>query len=85
MTVKEKSDNKKNVTYKEYEDGYWERFEYDSLGNMIYTENSNGIWELYEFEDEKLTYWESNSYEDIAKNKKWLLEISHIYDFTERE
>jgi hypothetical protein len=40
--IKREYDNKGNVIYREYSDGYWSKKEYDDRGNVIYFENSYG-------------------------------------------
>jgi hypothetical protein len=36
-------DGKGNLIYKEWNDGYWARWEYDDRGNQMYHENSKGL------------------------------------------
>jgi len=74
---------KGNLIYKEWEDGYWARWEYDERGNKIYVENSDGFWlkreydlngkEIY-FENSKGLWvkreWDSNGKEIYYENSK---------------
>jgi len=43
-------DKNDNQIYIEYEDGYWEKSEYDSNNNRLYFEDSFGVWFKYEYD-----------------------------------
>ena len=50
-----------NVTYCEYSDGDWEKYEHDSNGKETYYEDSNGEWEKREYDSNgKETYYEDS-------------------------
>jgi len=54
-------DVKGNLIYKEWEDGYWARWEYDERGNKIYVENSEGFWVKWEYDSNgKEIYFENS-------------------------
>jgi hypothetical protein len=55
-------DKQGNFIYKEVEDGFWEKWEYDERGNKIYYENSNGLWAKWE--------WDSNGKQIYFENSK---------------
>ena len=43
-------DKQGNLLYEEFEEGYWGKWEFDSLGNRIYYEASDGFWNKWEFD-----------------------------------
>ena len=53
--------DKGNVVYIEYDDGYWEKWDYDVKGNLIYFETSYGYWGKREYDDNgNKIYWEDS-------------------------
>jgi len=57
-------DKRGNIIYKEVENGFWEKWEYDESGNKIYFENSDGFWVKRE--------WDSNGKEIYYENSNGL-------------
>ena len=54
-------DKNYNIIYKEYDDKYWCKYEYDSNGWEIYYESSDGFWCKTEYDSNgKETYYESS-------------------------
>lgn len=39
------------VTYREWDDGHWQSYVYDTRGNETYIENSNGYWRYKEYDE----------------------------------
>jgi len=76
-------DKRGDIIYKEVENGFWEKWDYDEQGNKIYVENSEGLWakreydyqgnEIY-FENSKGLWvkreWDSNGKEIYYENSK---------------
>jgi len=55
-------DNKGNLIYYEYSNGYWFKQEYDSIGNRIYFEDSNGYWDKSEYDTKgNVIYYENSN------------------------
>jgi len=51
-----------NVIYLEYDDGYWARWEHNSEGRVIYYENSNKFWAKREYNEKgNEIYFENSS------------------------
>jgi len=79
-------DKRGDIIYKEVENGFWEKWDYDEQGNKIYVENSEGLWakreydyqgnEIY-FENSKGLWvkreWDSNGKEIYYKNSKGII------------
>jgi len=55
-------DDNGNITYHEYSDGGWYRYEYDDDGNETYFEDSYGGWYRHEYDDEGNKTYSENSY-----------------------
>jgi len=54
-------DKQGNLIYKEVENGFWEKWEYDERGNKIYFENSDGFWVKWEYDSNgKEIYFENS-------------------------
>lgn len=49
--VKEERNERGQITYREYSDGDWRKWKYDSNGNLIYYKLSNGYWEKSEYDE----------------------------------
>lgn len=47
--------------YTERANGFWVRFEYDTMGNETYCEDSNGYWEKREWQEGKCIHWENSA------------------------
>ena len=60
------------IIYSEYDNGYWEKYEYDEQGNKIYHEDSYGFWSKYEYDNQGNEiyfvdsdgFWEKWEYDD---------------------
>ena len=39
------------IIYSEYDNGDWEKYDYDEQGNKIYHESSDGYWQKWEYDD----------------------------------
>ncbi len=44
-------DDRGNVIYKEYDDGFWKRWEVDLKGRELYYQNSSSFWAKREYDD----------------------------------
>jgi hypothetical protein len=64
--IKDKSNN---VIYKEWEDGYWTKCEYNSQGQQIYYDNKDNLWEKREYNDRGVETYFENSYGQIIDNR----------------
>ena len=54
-------DSKGNETYRETNNGFWYKYEYDAFGNQTYHETSNGYWCKNEYDSEgNVTYHETS-------------------------
>jgi YD repeat-containing protein len=72
-------DDKGNMIYIEYSDGWWKRNKYDDNGNMIYEERSDGWWKRYKYDDKgKRIYWEDSD----GDWEKWEYGNNLIYSET---
>lgn len=59
--VKEERNEQGQVTYREWSDGSWEKYEYDNKGNATYLENSYGYWTKRECDETgKVIYCETS-------------------------
>ena len=45
--IKTEYDSNRNITYREWSDGFWYKRDFDSNGNLIYYENSDGTQIYY--------------------------------------
>ena len=48
------------ITYRQYLDGSWQRWEYNENGNEIYFINSHGYWEKRKYENGVRVYLEDS-------------------------
>jgi len=62
-------DGKGNLIYKEWEDGFWRRMEYNSRGQQIYYDNKDNLWEKREYDDKGVETYYENSYGQIIDNR----------------
>ena len=55
-------DERGNLIYKEWEDGSWEKREYDSENREVYFQKSNNYWVKWEYDEEgeEIYYEDSN-------------------------
>lgn len=59
--IKEDCNDRGQVTYEEWSDGSWTKYEYDEQGRNIYTETNTGKWEKKEYDlYGKQTYYEND-------------------------
>ena len=58
-----------NVIYLEYDDGYWARWEHNSEGRVIYYENSNKFWAKREYNEKGNEIYFENSSGIIMDNR----------------
>lgn len=64
-------DERGNVIYCGYSNGYWEKGEYNEKGNRSYYENSNGYWEKWEYNEKgNVIYFENSNGEIIGERVK---------------
>ena len=71
-------DKNVNIIYREFSNGRWAKYEYDSKGNLIYIEGSNGYWAKWEYDSKGNVIYFENSYGDWAKGE-WDSEGNRIY------
>ena len=57
-------DSNGNLTYCEYSDGYWSKWEYDARDNCAYYEDSDGFWSRSEYDSEDNETYYEDSYGD---------------------
>jgi len=58
-----------NLIYKEWEDGFWTRMEYNSRGQQIYYDNKDNLWEKREYDDKGVEIYYENSYGQTIDNR----------------
>ena len=73
-TIKDANDK---VTYREYEDGYWKKYVYDSNGNEIFTVDSNDMSETTRYDkngnviyEESIAGWNKYEYDEKGNRVK---------------
>ena len=60
------------IIYSEYDNGYWQKHEYDNDGNRTYLQDSYGFWSKYEYDangneiyyETSDGFWEKWEYDD---------------------
>jgi len=62
-------DGKGNLIYKEWEDGFWRRMEYNSRGQQIYYDDKDNLWEKREYDDKGVETYYENSYGQIIDSR----------------
>ena len=63
--------NPDNLTYVEYDDGFWKKYEHDNQGNLTYVMESNGNWCRYEWDNNgNQTRLQEGNGEEIYIDKK---------------
>jgi hypothetical protein len=62
-------DKQGNVLYSENSDGWWVKYEYDSVGRELYLENSDAYWRKSEYDSEGNRIYFENSRGVIIDNR----------------
>jgi len=58
-----------NLIYKEWEDGFWTRMEYNSQGKLIFFEDSTDFWSKFKYNSEGREIFYENSKGEIIDNR----------------
>ncbi len=57
------------VLYKEFSDGYWDKWEYNENNNLIYYENNYGEWVKIEYDENGEIIYKEDSNGNIRDNR----------------
>lgn len=71
-------DKQGNEIYFENSEGFWAKYEYDSVGKRIYYEDSDGDWSKYEYDSVGNRIYYENSKGIIRDNRPKEAKIQYI-------